>query len=413
MPAATLKPLTLAVLSDLHVGRGARARDFSPYPDHSTADSDYKTDFLRFVRKQKLGADYLIVPGDASHQGQPDELALASRIILDCAEVLGVKPANILFVPGNHDADWTVFEYPDATGFRREQRYAPLRNDAWVFEQVIRRADAHMLDPHYASVWEYKNLVAVGYNSAWDDDSIKGVHHGLIANDHIDNLVDRIRVLDLSAKRLRLFLVHHHPIVYSDPVPDEPDFSAMTNAPRLLEVLRTFHFDFVIHGHRHCPVFQTISVDADYPLAILCAGSFSAELDRRWSGLVNNQFHLVTVEGRDALTNQAFGNVRSWTYLTKHGWIPSREHNGIRHIHPFGTYIQPDELVRVLAPVIEKALATADYVLWASLEGQLPKLKYLPPKAIDRALRELSRALNFTFHDATSGLILLKEEPGP
>ena len=396
-------------MSDLHVGRGARSKDFSPYPDHPVTDTDYKQLFIKFVKREHLNADYLIVPGDASHRGAPDELALASEIILECAEALGVKTTNILFVPGNHDADWTVFEHPDATGFRRLQKYAPLRNDAWIFEQVISRANKHLLDPHYFSVWQYKNLVVVGYNSAWDDESITEVHHGLVANDHLDLLAVELANLDLSSKRFRLFLVHHHPITYSDPMPDEPDFSAMTNAPRLLELLRSHHFDFLIHGHRHCPVFQTVTIDADFPLAILSAGSFSAELDRRWSGFVNNQFHIVRVEGREDSTDFVFGDVQSWTFLAKHGWLASREHNGIRHIHPFGTYLQPQELRRTLTKALTTAFSVSDYVLWTALVQQLPRLKYLPPKAVHQVLRELSSELDFTFHDAITGLILLKE----
>jgi 3',5'-cyclic AMP phosphodiesterase CpdA len=192
MATKTLKPINLAVLSDLHVGLGARSTDLSPYPFPDTRDTDFRKRFIEFIAKNKdIRPDYLIVPGDASHRGQPDELKLASQVICECADVLKVKYDKIIFVPGNHDADWSVFEHPDETGFRRMQKYAPLRNDEWIFAKSISRAKETILDPSYFCIWDDPRLLVIGYNSAWHDDSVTPVHHGLVSNDHLgNNIVD-------------------------------------------------------------------------------------------------------------------------------------------------------------------------------------------------------------------------------
>jgi hypothetical protein len=183
----------------------------------------------------------------------------------------------------------------------------------------------------------------------------------------------------------------------------------MTNAARLLDILRINRFDFLIHGHKHNPFFQTIAVNGDFPLAVLSAGSFSAELDRRWSGFVNNQFHLVTIDGRDPSSGYVFGSVNSWTYLAGHGWVPSREHNGIQHVHPFGHYLQPAQLKKKLRTDIQSHLLKANYVLWNSIVTKYPKFAYLPPSLLNTVLDELSLELGFTCHHGSQGLILLKE----
>jgi UDP-2,3-diacylglucosamine pyrophosphatase LpxH len=405
-----LRPIALAVISDLHVGAGARSKDFSPDPDHAARDDAYRDSFLNFVKNNNLRADYLVVPGDVSHRGAPQEFQLASAIIEDCARALHVAPASIVFVPGNHDADWTVFQAPDTTGFRQGQKFAPLQNPQWLFEKIMGNANRHLLkDNDSYSAWEYDNFLAVGYNSAWDDKPGVPVHHGFISNSHLDALERHLTSLDLGPHRLRLFIVHHHPVVYSDPLPNEPDFSAMTNAPRLLSILRDHHFDLLIHGHRHSPVFQTIAVDSQFPIAILSAGSFSAELDGRWSGLVNNQFHIIRIEGRDKQDDCIFGNVCSWTYLAQHGWLPSKPHNGIRHVIPFGTYLQPSRFHGTLQRMIKAALGRSDYVSWTALIATTPRFKYLPPQLVYQTLDQLRKQVGFSYIEDSQGLILFKD----
>src|SRR5262249_6506378 len=163
---------------------------------------------LRFLRKREVQADYLVIPGDISHKAQPQEFQLASSLVKDVAKTLGTQRKAIIFVPGNHDVDWKELEIPDSTGFRQSQRYAPLRHHDWVFSRIIGSRAPHFYEPPHFCVWEFDDLLAVGYNSAWYDDPNVSVHHGLIAGDHIHELDSHLARLDLSKQRLRLFLVH-------------------------------------------------------------------------------------------------------------------------------------------------------------------------------------------------------------
>jgi len=396
-----MKPTKIAVISDLHIGRKARAKDFCPYDEKEARDTDYKGKFLRFIDAHSIRADYLVIPGDISDRGQPDEFKLASALIKEIARGLHVGPKRIVFVPGNHDVDWEESSIPDSSGFRHRMRYAPLRDPGLIFERLVGSKRPHFYEPPHFRIWEFEHLMAVGYNSAWSDDRSVSVHHGLMSNDHVRKLDERLAGLDLSPNRLRLFIVHHHPIQYSDPIADEPDFSAMTNSENLLAVLGKHNFDLLIHGHKHSPRFKTVSFGSGFPLAILCAGSFSARLDTRWSGLVNNQFHLVTVEGRDPSSHCVFGLVESWTYLCGSDWVPSELYNGIRHKELFGTYVQPHMVKETLRPVIEQRLREKGYAEWPKLISGTPGLgylRYLPPNLVMDVLDSLSGELDFLSH---------------
>jgi metallophosphoesterase superfamily enzyme len=102
-----MRAMTLAVLSDLHVGTGSRAQDLCPYVDEEVRDANYRRRFLDFLRKRNLRADFLVLPGDVSHKAQLNELQLAAEVVGEITAALKTTPEQCVFVPGNHDVDWS------------------------------------------------------------------------------------------------------------------------------------------------------------------------------------------------------------------------------------------------------------------------------------------------------------------
>src|SRR5262249_13902779 len=151
---------------------------------------------------------------------------------------------------------------------------------------------------------------------------------------------------------VRLFLVHHHPVAYDSPVDGPPDFSQMVNCEELFKLLRRYYFDLVIHGHTHQPRFHTLQAESSIPIGVLAAGSFSLQLPAEWQGKVNNQFHMLTIDGRDPATHCVQGELASWTYYFGHGWSPSTlDREGIAHTEPFGAYVGPHDCRTLLEGV--------------------------------------------------------------
>lgn len=408
----TMKELRLAVISDIHVGEGARAKDLCPTnaPGRDAKPDDkYREKFVRFLKDKNITADYLILPGDITNHAIPDEVKIASEFIEEVSVALNVKSENIVFVPGNHDVDWSVFNTSDTTGLRRGQRYDPIRYKDFHFNSIAARGDGCLFESPHFTIWNYPDMLVVGYNSSHHDEP-KKFHHGLIDTAHLEEMQKALEGLALDKDKLRLFLVHHHMIQYDDPTPETPDSSIMVNAEKLQAFLRKFQFDILIHGHKHVPRFTAHSTEGFPEIVILCSGSFSVQIDTRWTGTISNQFHLVKIAARDPEEHLIMGQVESWSYNYARGWKPSdAAHDGIPHVEPFGTYIRPEKLKLILRPLLEAHFAKIDFVEWTSIVKEEQSLRHLRPEVIVRVLDELALLLGFKrHHDLPEKIILLK-----
>ncbi|MFA6470689.1 MAG: metallophosphoesterase [Candidatus Latescibacterota bacterium] len=412
--------MNLAVISDLHVGLAARSKDLCPEPpttsrNHrakydSKTDNSYRQKFVEFVKREVITADYLVLPGDITDKADPREVRIASEFVLQASDALGVPHDKIIFVPGNHDVDWSVFDPNDDTGVRWGQRYDPIGHCNFHFRQRIGQGDGDILSPPHFIAWAFDNLLAVCYNSASHDSPVSEdvAHHGLADPTHLDAICEYIKHIGHSDDQVRLFLVHHHPLDFATPIPRTPDFSLMTNAESLLTLLHEYGFDLLIHGHRHHPRFETHNTQTYPHLPILCSGSFSVEIDTQWAGTIDNQFHLVTVSGRGGIENRINGKITSWTNNHCRGWIPSEEStSGIHHVIPFGSYVMPRELDARLEPFIRQWLKTHDHILWKQIVEEFPDLEHLPLNSALEAFKRMAQRFGRkTMYEILKDLIL-------
>lgn len=402
-------PIKLAIISDLHVGRSARSIDLCPHENSKAVETGFRDKFLSFLKKNSITADYIIIPGDITDEADPNEFELASSFIYDIADKLGVISNNIVFVPGNHDVNWPVLKINpnDKTGVYNGLRYLPLLNENLLFSKALNNASCNLTNLPYISIWEYENAVIVGLNSSWNDDPAISIHHGIVAPESIEELKNKLERIDLSLPRLKIFVVHHHPVPYSDPLPSMPDFSIMTNAPNLLKLLQTNQFDFLIHGHKHAPHFDSLSISCGFPIGILAAGSFSSILDTRWSGCVNNQFHIIEVDGRDSTNKSTFGKVCSWSYTNASSWTCSQYHNGIHPRIPFGTYVQPNILAVHLQSIISEGFLDKNYITWSEVTNKFADYSFIPHDIIIQVLDKLSTIIGYKRHGVPPDEIIL------
>jgi UDP-2,3-diacylglucosamine pyrophosphatase LpxH len=412
--------INLAVMSDLHIGLAARSKDLCPQPPatprkdrwkyDTKTDNSFRRRFVEFLHQKKINADYLILPGDITNNAKPQEVQLASEFILQVADALQVPHNKIVFTPGNHDLDWSVIDLSDTTGLRWRQRYDPIRFEDFHFRTLVDQGKGDIFAPPHFVVWTFDDLLVVAYNSASHDDPVgtQHIHHGLADPAHLDALRSYLDTIGHADSRLRLFLVHHHPIDFTNPIPRTPDFSLMTNAESLLNLLHEYCFDLLIHGHKHHPRFETHSTQTYPHLPILCSGSFSVEIDTRWAGTIDNQFHLVMVNRRPGSDNRITGTITSWTNNYSRGWIPSEEStSGIHHIIPFGSYVMPHELDARLEPFIKKWMETHDCILWEQVVVAFPDLKHLPLNSAIAAFKRMEQKLGRrSMHQTLKDLIL-------
>lgn len=407
-----MTPITIAVLSDLHVG-DARCKDLYPpgySPGKEVVDERYIDQFTDFVRQEGIRADYLIVPGDVSNGGRVEQVELADHSVISCADALLVNLGKVLFVPGNHDVEWAAFRDNDPTGHYASMRYTALRDRNTVFKRSMDAAAGEFLDDPHFGIWDFDDLFAVGYNSAWHDrPDGDDPNHGYISESQVQAIAAAIDDAAPGPDAVRLFLVHHHPIQHSDPT-GLRDFSQMQNANRLLAVLSERRFDLIVHGHRHQPNLEAAySRGGGDPLAILCSGSFSAKMFPTYGGQINNQFHLIEVSERSAETGRVRGEVRSWAFAHGTGWRPSAPHDGTRHIQPFGEYILPEALEEIVKKCVMEMVEASGVARWTGIVGKYPDLKHVPRDRQMLVLGRVGARLGFVVIEQESEVFLIPE----
>jgi len=203
----------IAVMSDLHIGLAARAKDLCPAPPPTArkenrrykakTDNNFRQKFVQFVKEWPIRADYLVLPGDLTNKARPQEVEIASDFVKQAADALCVPHDKIMFAPGNHDVDWSVYDPSDKTGVRWGQRYVPIGHDDFHFRALVNLGVGDLFSPPHFTAWNFNNLLAVGYNSASHDTPVpeNAAHHGLADPVHLDAIqrfLDRIGPPDVS-----------------------------------------------------------------------------------------------------------------------------------------------------------------------------------------------------------------------
>ena len=408
-----MNPVKIAIISDLHIGPAAKSQDMCPQPCDASSSAfksyehkisvSYQNMFIEFIEKNNIKADYLVIPGDITDTSHPMQIKLASEIIAKISKRLEIPENHLIYVPGNHDIDWSFFDAEDKTGIKWNLRYAALESEDFIFKYNQGNSEGGLYRAPYFSTWSYDNLFVLGYNSSNHDTPVEETHRGLIATQHINKMRDYLSSIDLPADKLKIFVIHHHLTNIPLPIPEDPDYSLATNAHEMIRLLQDFKFDFIIHGHRHHPHFDTM-VNG---LPILCSGSFSAEIDTKWNGKIQNQFHLLEFDRKD--NNSTRGVIKSWSN-TIIGWEHSDDsHCGIAHEIPFGGFISAEEKEKKLFPKMRLMLNSKNIISWKNILKEFPDYRYLSDKQTKEIISEFSTAENAEVEPSAENYLIFRE----
>ncbi|MGY0632747.1 metallophosphoesterase family protein [Luteimonas sp. A478] len=374
----------IAVISDLHVGEVARSPELNPFTD--TPADGFLASFEAFVHNAGIEADLLIVPGDISDKAHPEEYRLAADVIRRVASALNVDHDKVYPVLGNHDLNWALINAIEGAGsFGLGLRFEAVKSSDWLNSRLTSSTEGTQTESPYLCIDETDEAFIVRYNSAEADLPSVRPHRGAIQQEHLEVLQEKLRGAMPPEDKVRLFVTHHHPQIYSDPIADYPDFSALVNAENLLDLLREFNFDLVVHGHKHVPKFSSSVQSGRRALSILCAGSFSRSISTAWTGVVTNQFHMIETSNRDAETGYLRGEVKSWAYQPR-AWVPSnRQWAGIRHLSRFGSYQSNAQLTACIQSTLGPELLQRS-LEWNDIVQLLPELEFTDVDVLIEAL---------------------------
>lgn len=386
----------IAVISDIHIGPSARSKDLCPgIRSERLPNEQFSETFEEFLAgSPEIRADHLIVSGDISSKAVADEFLLASTLVKRWATALGVAADEIYFVPGNHDVDWSVLDRKGDEGneqIRWKQRYDGFIRTDQIFGERMQSAGSTFFEEPYAAIWATPQLVVAALNSAAHDRPNQTPHHGFADPISIKWLDKELASYPVEEGQLRIFVVHHHPLQFSEPFPRIPefrDFSTLANTSDLQLLMRKHNFDLLIHGHKHVPRFETIVIASDFPIPVLGAGSFCVDMGSSYSGSFANQFHILEVEGR--AEGAIFGILHNWAFTGPNGWRPSTDYTGIDQRVGFGHFFSKSDVTKTIRGLVKSRVGAGFPITWGQLLLDDPRLRYIQPRTQMEALRTVA-----------------------
>lgn len=402
-----MRKMRIAHISDLHVGDGAKFKEFS-LPDGADApEQEFFGDFERFVRDNNAVADYLVVSGDITNRARFSEVNLASTVVKRIADLLGVEKGKIFFSPGNHDKQWLI--EAEVKGASEKDRFAMQYFSLFntqpgnIFSEISSRDDFASFP--YFKVWEDESVLALSCNSAVFDEPSSKPHNGKVTIETI-NEMERVikRNGAASSEKLKMMIIHHHALQYSDDFSREhPDFSIMENGNELINMARILKFDLILHGHKHFPQFGISADESLSPVVVVGAGSLSAKIPEKYNGCVGNLFHLIEVERAAPENHFRFkGNIKTWMHRLRHGWEPSDTRFGVEHLLRFGKLINDKDLRDKIEPIIKRKIAENKYMKIDGLGGVDPDVSDVTVRQLNRVLKLICADNDFEL-DESSG----------
>ena len=176
--------------------------------------------------------DQLLVTGDLTHIGLPEEFRQAS----DWLHALG-EPTEIALVPGNHDA---CVAAPWEDTFARWQDYMASDPDR----------DTPAQTPQFPSLRVRGNVAFIGLSTACPKPPLMAT--GTLSQAQLSQLPALLQHTG-SEGLFRVVYLHHCPLAGQ-----EKWRKRLTNAPQVQAVLEEYGAELVLHGHGHRAHFNEL-----------------------------------------------------------------------------------------------------------------------------------------------------------
>jgi 3',5'-cyclic AMP phosphodiesterase CpdA len=258
-----LKMLRILHLSDLHFGKllphqVAAGKSTSAH-QFARGGEPAPLELAKILLRDITQPDAVVVSGDIGWSGVKADYDYAQQFFAHLRSVW--KQVPLVVAPGNHDVDRMRIDgrQDDFLAFVRElhtinftERYPLLDADAVNRQMLIG------FELVRASQGSDELLIVTANSAAHLEDKSVPIFIGAEALQAIE---DRISRMDIPARALRMFVLHHHLLPFAesyssgavDPneVKDRPDESLVWNSAKLQGWLAHNSFHLVLHGHKH------------------------------------------------------------------------------------------------------------------------------------------------------------------
>lgn len=356
------KTIKVAVISDMHC-RHSGGDSLIKSQTYLTTDLDLRPIYRhpvealkKMIIDQGIVADILLCPGDITDKMDKAGLFSGWQYLQDIQATL--KSDTLISTLGNHDVDSRKI-HPNPHPFdiikQLEDKGHPTDNP-----------DANEM--YYSKnfcIIEHSNCCVLNINSTYTHVDEKGAETCIITQPMIDRIGEELTRIEKLESKIKLCLLHHHPDHHSNFDLKFKDKDFLENGDRLLELLATFRFQIVVHGHKHEPKLRYFQ-----RLPIFASGSFSSMMNIVDIG-AQNTFHLITL-----VSGSQKGTIESWCYGPTKGWTRD-EGTYFPNKTGFGALIDVHELAEQCNNCFESM--NESYLSFSQLENSCPDINYLVP----------------------------------
>lgn len=261
------------------------------------------------AERLRLKPNVLVVSGDISEYGFPDQFGVAGDFLKQLARSLGLPTQRIVITPGNHDICW-----PDARAALEKVVYAKSGRlldscedrqellDAILDEDTLFQKFAEY-EKFYSGLYEDRrrfgrrlydvfyfpglNVLIASLNSC-----VRACHlasQGWIGNDQVLSAGEEMDRLDPGRRCVRIGVFHHH--VFPKNKQDFDD--RVEDFDKIRPALEKCDFRILMHGHQHKSDAYRVEPIGGRPLFVLATGSL---LLRREKTILGNQYQVLELK---------------------------------------------------------------------------------------------------------------------
>jgi predicted phosphodiesterase len=374
------KMLKIAVISDLHCHPESKESIknntllFSDKLREPTIEHPVEN-LLGIIKEGEIEVDLVLSPGDFTHQSDKQGFISGWSYVNEVARAL--KANDVIATIGNHDIDSRhsysnySFEIPKKISQNfpiQKKKIAQFWDTGYTF---IEEDDFQILvvnSTHYHTHYDKDHPL--------DNPAVKGK----MDTAQIEQIENYLKEHNDPTK-IKIGLVHHHPIQHARQELGEHDF--IENGELFLNVLGSYQFDLLIHGHKHDPWLRYHPTENGFSLPILSSGSFSATNQISWTSKFN-YFHLIEITKEDS--SPANGKLETFTFKNRNGWKKDRDDG----FYPYSGFGYTDNLSLIVNKIKDKLNSSATGMLkWKTVLEDIPEIEYLTPDKMETLQADL------------------------
>lgn len=363
--------MVIGVISDIHsheedIEKKNRGGFYYPSMPDSPISKNPFSSLKKLIKESEIEFDFILSPGDYAHKIDLKGLKSAWEQLKLIKFESGAK--SLIGTIGNHD----VSSRGDGDSFKAVKEFDI---DFPVFgEHSSQEIKNKFFGEHFFSIEDNdKDVFFLIINSSFNHWSENEARSGKVDKDSIEKMKS---LIESSAKKVKIGLVHHHPIVHETGHQDTADI--IVGSEELKEVLEKL--DLTVHGHKHNFRFTNL-LDRPKNSNILAAGSFSCFKDSLKVGEYN-AFHIINFEPLKVEHCINPGYIDTYNFDPNSGWkLTSNLYTG------FGCCLQQGTLVDKLGEYFVSNKTKIIY--WNDLLLELQFIKYTRSVLISDVLDEL------------------------